>query len=298
MELKTLNTFIEIAQSKPKRTIAVSAAEDLAVLQAISAAVNAKIVDAVLIGNAEKIKQYADQIEFDINQVQVINEPEPAKSAKTAVKLVREGNAHILMKGLIQTADFLRAVLDKECGLRTGSLLSHIGFFELEHYHKVLALTDAAQNTFPELGEKVQIIQNSVNMFHRLGISNPKVALLAAIEGVNPKMPNTMDAAAITMMNRRGQIKGCLIDGPLAMDLAVSAEAAHHKGIESEVCGNTDLLFAPNIEVANVIYKTFSYLCGASAAACIIGAAAPIVLTSRADSENTKLLSIALTAAV
>jgi phosphate butyryltransferase len=298
MELKTLNTFIEIAQSKPKRTIAVSAAEDLAVLQAISAAVNAKIVDAVLIGNADKIKQYADEIEFDINQVQVINEPEPAKSAKTAVKLVREGNAHILMKGLIQTADFLRAVLDKECGLRTGSLLSHIGFFELEHYHKVLALTDAAQNTFPELGEKVQIIQNSVNMFHRLGVTNPKVALLAAIEGVNPKMPNTMDAAAITMMNRRGQIKDCLIDGPLAMDLAVSAEAAHHKGIESEVCGNTDILFAPNIEVANVIYKTFSYLCGASAAACIIGAAAPIVLTSRADSENTKLLSIALTAAV
>jgi phosphate butyryltransferase len=270
----------------------------LAVLQAISAAVNAKIVDAVLIGNADKIKQYADEIEFDINQVQVINEPEPAKSAKTAVKLVREGNAHILMKGLIQTADFLRAVLDKECGLRTGSLLSHIGFFELEHYHKVLALTDAAQNTFPELGEKVQIIQNSVNMFHRLGVTNPKVALLAAIEGVNPKMPNTMDAAAITMMNRRGQIKDCLIDGPLAMDLAVSAEAAHHKGIESEVCGNTDILFAPNIEVANVIYKTFSYLCGASAAACIIGAAAPIVLTSRADSENTKLLSIALTAAV
>ncbi|MEI6089874.1 MAG: bifunctional enoyl-CoA hydratase/phosphate acetyltransferase [bacterium] len=298
MELKTLNTFIEIAQSKPKRTIAVSAAEDLAVLQAISAAVNADIVSAVLIGDVEKIKQYADEIEFDISKVQVINEPEPIKSAKYAVKLVREGNAHILMKGLIQTADFLRAVLDKECGLRTGSLLSHIGFFELEHYHKVIALTDAAQNTFPELGEKVQIIQNSVNMFHRLGVDNPKVALLAAIEGVNPKMPNTMDAAAITMMNRRGQIKGCLIDGPLAMDLAVSAEAAHHKGIESEVCGNTDILFAPNIEVANVIYKTFSYLCGASAAACIIGAAAPIVLTSRADSENTKLLSIALTAAV
>lgn len=298
MELKTLNTFIEIAQSKPKRTIAVSAAEDLAVLQAISAAVNANIVDAVLIGNAEKINQFAEQIEFDISKVQVINEPEPIKSAKAAVKLVCEGTAHILMKGLIQTADFLRAVLDKECGLRTGSLLSHIGFFELEHYHKVIALTDAAQNMFPDLNEKVQIIKNSVNLFHRLGVANPKVALLAAIEGVNPKMPNTLDAAAITMMNRRGQIKGCFIDGPLAMDLAVSAEAAHHKGIESEVCGNTDLLFAPNIEVANVIYKTFSYLCGASAAACIIGAAAPIVLTSRADTESTKLLSIALTAAV
>jgi phosphate butyryltransferase len=298
MELKTLNTFIEIAQSKPKKTIAVSAAEDLAVLQAISAAISANIVDAVLVGDSKKINQYADEIQFDIRKVQVINELDPIKSAKTAVKFVREGNAHILMKGLLQTADFLRAVLDKECGLRTGSLLSHIGFFELEHYHKVLALTDAAQNMFPELNDKVQIIKNSVNMFHRLGVDNPKVALLAAIEGVNPKMPNTLDAAAITMMNRRGQIPGCLIDGPLALDLAVSAEAAHHKGLKSEVCGDTDLLFAPNIEVANAIYKTFSYLCGASGAACIMGAAAPIVLTSRADSESTKLYSIALTAAL
>jgi phosphate butyryltransferase len=167
----------------------------------------------------------------------------------------------------------------------------------MERYHKVIALTDAAQNMYPELGDKVQILNNSLDMMHHLGYDNPKVALLAAIEGVNPKMPITVDCAAMTLMNQRNQIKNCVIDGPLAMDNAISKEAAHHKGIESEVAGETDLLFAPNIEVANVLYKTFNYLCGATAAACILGASAPVVLTSRADSDKTKMMSIALAAA-
>jgi phosphate butyryltransferase len=297
MEIKSISKFIEIAKTKPLKKLAVAAAEDKPVLKAVAGAMETGAISPLLVGDAEKIKAVAGEIEFDLKDIEIIDEKDSAKAALKAVETVRGGDAQILMKGHVQTADFLRAVLHKEKGLRTNSLLSHIGFFEMERYHKVIALTDAAQNTFPELSDKIKILNNSVDMMSHLGIENPKVALLAAIEGVNPKMPNTLDAAAMTMMNKRGQIKNCIIDGPLALDNAVSKEAAEHKGIVSDVAGDADLLFAPNIEVANVIYKTFNYLCGATAAACILGAAAPIVLTSRADNENTKLMSIALAAA-
>jgi phosphate butyryltransferase len=197
---------------------------------------------------------------------------------------------------LVGTADFLRAILQKDSGLRQGDLLSHIGFFEVPTYHKIIALTDAAQNIYPDFNEKVAILKNSLDMFKHLGYECPKVACLAAIEGVNPKMPSTMDAAALTQMNRRNQIKGCIIDGPLAFDNAVSKLSAEHKGIESEVAGNADLLFAPNIEVANVLYKSFTYFANATVAAIILGASVPVVLTSRSDSDKSKLMSIALAA--
>ncbi len=297
MEIKSLDNFIEIAKSKPKKKLAVAAAEDKPVLKAVKDAMALGVVEPILVGNEEEIKIIATELDFDLKGIEVINEIDTRKAAAKAVSLVKEGTAQIIMKGLLQTADFLRAILNKEKGLRKGALLSHIAFFEMERYHKVIALTDAAQNMYPELGEKVQILNNSLDMMHHLGYEKPKVALLAAIEGVNPKMPITLDCAAITMMNQRNQIKNCVIDGPLAMDNAISKEAAHHKGIESEVAGDTDLLFAPNIEVANVLYKTFNYLCGATAAACILGAAAPIVLTSRADTDKTKMMSIALAAA-
>lgn len=296
MEIKNLNKFIDISKQKPKKKIAVAAAEDKPVLEAVAAAKNEGFVDALLVGNAERIRTISGEIGFDLSGVDIIEENDPARSSKIAVKQIRENKAHILMKGMVGTADYLRAVLDKENGLRTGALLSHVGFFELDTYHKLIALTDAAQNIEPELQEKIGIINNAVDMFHRIGIENPKVALLAAIEGVNPKMPNTLDAAALTQMNRRKQIKNCIIDGPLAFDNAISKEAAHHKGIESEVAGDADLLFAPNIEVANALYKSFTYFGKATVAAVILGAAVPIVLTSRADSDRSKLMSIALAA--
>lgn len=296
MEIKTLNKFIDISKQKPKKKIAVAAAEDKPVLEAVAAAKNEGFVDALLVGNAERIRTISEEIGFDLSGVDIIEENDPARSSKIAVKQIREHKAHILMKGMVGTADYLRAVLDKEDGLRTGALLSHVGFFELDAYHKLIALTDAAQNIEPELHDKIGIIKNAVDMFNRIGIKNPKVALLAAIEGVNPKMPNTLDAAALTQMNRRKQIKNCIIDGPLAFDNAISKEAAHHKGIESEVAGDADLLFAPNIEVANALYKSFTYFGKATVAAVILGAAVPIVLTSRADSDRSKLMSIALAA--
>ncbi|MBX3042436.1 MAG: bifunctional enoyl-CoA hydratase/phosphate acetyltransferase [Candidatus Kapabacteria bacterium] len=296
MELKNLNSFIEIAKQKSHKKIAVAAAEDEPVLLAVDAAYKEGIADPILVGNHDKIKSIADKANIDISKYEFIDENDPAKSAKTAVCLIRDNAAQILMKGLVNTADYLRAILNKELGLRKGELLSHIGFFETPFYHKVIALTDAAQNLAPDITEKVAIINNSVDLFHRLGIMNPKIALIAAIEGVNPKMPATTDAAIITMMNRRKQIKGCIIDGPLAFDNAVSREATEHKGIISDVAGDADLIFTPNIEVGNALYKSFTYFGGATVAAVILGASVPIVLTSRADSDKSKLMSIALAA--
>jgi phosphate butyryltransferase len=296
MELKNLDTFIEIAKSKPGKIIAVAAAEDDNVLSAVSEAKKRGIASAILVGNKEKIIKIAGEENFDISDLDIIEENVPALAARKAVSLIREGTAHILMKGMVGTADFLRAVLNKEEGLREGALLSHIGFFEIEAYHKVIALTDAAQNIAPDLKEKTDIIKNAVKAFHRFGVANPKIGLLAPVELVNPKMESTIDAALLTMMNRRGQIKGAVIDGPLAFDNIVSKEAAEHKGLVSEVAGDADLIVAPNIETANAIYKSFTYFGKATVAAIILGAAAPIVLTSRADSDRSKLMSVALAA--
>lgn len=296
MEIKTLNSFIDLAKQKGTKTVVVAAAEDEPVLSAIKDGFNNNIIKPILIGNADKIKQISEKLEFDISKFEIINELQPSKSAQLAVKIVREGGASILMKGLVATADYLRAILNKEYGLRSGELLSHIGFFEVPAYHKIIALTDAAQNMYPELSEKISIVNNAVDCLNKVGINNPKVALIAAIEGVNPKMPATIDAAAITMMNRRGQIKNCIIDGPLAFDNAVSKEAAEHKGIKSDVAGDADLIVAPNIDVGNALYKSFTYFAQSVVAAIILGATVPIVLTSRADSDKSKLLSLALAA--
>jgi phosphate butyryltransferase len=296
MDIKNLNSFVDIAKQKTRKKIAVAAAEDEPVLLAIIDAVKHGIIEPILVGNRDKIKAIADSLSIDINSIDIVSENDPAKSAKIAVQLVKDNSAQILMKGLVNTADFLRAILNKDTGLRKGELLSHIGFFETPYYHKLIALTDAAQNLSPDIYEKVAIINNSVELFHHIGVMNPKIALIAAIEGVNPKMQATTDAAIITMMNKRKQIKGCLIDGPLAFDNAVSREAAEHKGIESEVAGDTDLILAPNIEVGNALYKSFTYFGGATVAAVILGASVPVVLTSRADSDRSKLMSIALAA--
>ncbi len=294
--MKSFETFFEIAKSKVKRRIVVAAAEDDNVLKSIQDGVTNNIIEPIFVGNKEKIQTLVEEIEFDISKYEIINEINPVKSAQIAVQVVREGKSDILMKGYVQTADFLRAILNKEFGLRKSELLSHIGFFEVPTYHKIIALTDAAQNVSPDLSEKIAIIQNAVDMFHHLGELNPKVAILAAVESVNPKMVATVDAAALTIMNRRGQIKGCLIDGPLAFDNAVSKEAAEHKGIKSDVAGDADLLVTPDINAGNVLYKSFTLFAKGTVAAIVLGASVPIVLTSRSDTDRSKLASVALAA--
>ncbi len=297
MEIKTLDALADIAKEKPKKYIAVAAAEDMPVLEAVADARRTGIAEPILVGKPQKIKDIAEEIKFSLAGVEIISEDDPAAACRTAAELVREDKAQILMKGMVSTADYLRAVLNKDSGLRKAGLLSHTGIFEIKAYHKIIGLTDAAQNIAPELSDKVEIIKNAVDFFRHLGVETPKVACLAAIEGVNPKMPPTTDAALLTMMNKRKQIKNCIVDGPLAFDNAVSKEAAEHKGIDSETAGDADILMAPNIEVANVLYKSFTYFAGASVAAIILGAACPVVLTSRADSEKSKFLSIAIAAA-
>lgn len=297
MNIKNLDDLVAIAQQKGEKIVVVAAAEDDHVLNAINEARKNKIANPIFVGNTEKIKKIASEQNIDISGINIIEECNPALAARKAVELVNSGEAQILMKGLVSTADFLRAVLNKEVGLRTNNLLSHIGLFELPAYHKILGLTDAAQNVAPTFEEKVSILKNSVTCLNRLGIENPKVGVLAAVEVVNPKMEPTIHAAMLTQMYRRGQIKNCIIDGPFALDNIISKEACEHKGIQTEVGGDADLIFCPNIEVGNALYKSFTYLAKGTIAAMILGAKAPIVLTSRADSNRSKFMSIALAAA-
>ncbi len=298
MEIKSLSQLVEKVKSNNTKVLVVAVAEDIHVLEAIKEAYKIKIIKPILVGNLVKIKEISEKINFNISEIQIINETDNIKACNIAVNLIKKGEADILMKGLVSTNILLKAILNKETGLQKSGLLSHVALFETKFYHKLIGVTDAAMNVQPELIEKMHIINNAVEVFNRLGIKNPKVAILAAVEVINPKMQATVDAALLTAMNKRGQITNCIVDGPLALDISVSKEAAKHKGIISDVAGNADILVAHDINVGNVLYKSMNFLGGANAAAVIMGAQVPIVLTSRADSEESKMFSIALAAAL
>ncbi len=296
--IKHLSQLVELAKNKTKQRVAVAAAGDHHVLEALKNAVEEDIIEPVLIGDPEKIKGIANELGFNIESFEIIEEQDNFNASLTACKLIGAGKADILMKGLVSSGILLKAVLDKQHGLRKGAVLSHVALFESPYYHKLLGVTDAAMNVNPDLMEKIAIIKNAVDVFHGMGNSNPKVAIVGSVETVNPKMEATMHAATISMMNYRKQIKGCIIDGPLAIDGAVSKRAAELKGIESHVAGDVDLILTPDIDGGNILYKSMAFLGGATSAAVIMGAKVPIVLTSRGDTERTKFLSIALAAAI
>lgn len=296
--IKHLTELVEIAKSKRIRRIAVASAGDQDVLEALMNAGEEGIIEPVLVGNETLIKSICKKIHFDIDDFELYHYEDRFEAAQKAAELVREGQAEILMKGMVSTGILLKAVLDKEHGLRKGGTLSHVAVFESPFYHKLFGVTDAAMNVYPDLNEKIAIIVNAVDLFHKLGHENPKVAIVGSVETINPKMEATMHAATISMMNYRQQIKGCIIDGPLAIDNAVSRKSAEQKDIISKVAGDVDIILAPNIDGANILYKSLNFLGGASSAAVIMGAKAPVVLTSRADSEKSKFLSIALAAAI
>lgn len=298
MTLTSLNEIIALAVKQKTKRIAVAASENKHVLEAIKKASLQKIIEPILVGDESLSREIAESIGFDLSNIMLIHEPNPALAAKKAVQLVRDKKADILMKGMLPTALLLKAVLDKENGLRKRETLSHLAVFETSHYHKLLGVTDAAMNIAPELNEKINIIENAVEVFHSLGQESPKVAIISPLEVVNPKIPSTTDAAILTQMYKRKQIKSCIIDGPLAIDNAISMDAAQQKGIDSEVAGNADILVAPDLNSGNILYKTLIFLSDASSAAVILGAQNPIVLTSRADSEQSKLYSIALAAII
>lgn len=277
-----------------KRLVLASAADDHS-LDAVYKAKEQNIIEPVLVGHKDDIKKLCDENGYKLDDIELIHTETKEEAVAESVKLVKEGKADILMKGNVGTATLLRGILNDERGLKSGSLLSHFAFFEIPEYHKLIALTDVAMNIAPTLKEKIGIISNAVKYMHKIGYLKPKVAVIGAVETVNEKMPATIDAAILSKMAQRNQIPDCTIDGPLAFDNAISKESAEHKGIISDVAGDADLLMLPNIEAGNVLYKSFAYT-GGKLAAVILGATAPIVLTSRSDSEESKLNSIVLAA--
>jgi len=295
---KKLSEIVEIAKSKTTQRIVVAAAADDDVLEALKNAQELGIIVPVLVGDVTRIKEIAAKIGLDLSNIELYDYPDKYEASDMAVQLIREGKGDILMKGMVSTGILLKSVLNKEDGLRKGDLLSHVALFETAYYHKLLGVTDAAMNVKPDLMEKIGIIKNALEMYHKLGFATPKVAIVGSVETINPRMEATMHAATISMMNYRKQITGCIIDGPLAIDGAVSKRASELKHITSEVAGDVDLILAPNIDGANILYKSLNFLGGATAAAVIMGATVPIVLTSRGDTERSKYLSIALAAAI
>lgn len=290
-----LEHLIDQAAGQPKKTVAVAVAEDHEVIEAVAKAIKLQLAQFRLYGNQEKIMGMLQEHGLQTSDhIEVIAAASSAEAAELSVKSVRNGEADVLMKGNIPTANILKAVLNKEWGLRKGSVLSHVAAFEVPNYDRLIFVTDAAMNIAPDVTQKAAIIQNTVEVARAIGIDLPKVAPIAAVEVVNPAMQATIDAAMLTQMNRRGQIKNCIVDGPLALDNAVSQIAAEHKGIVSDVAGKADILLVPTIEAGNVLYKSLVYFADAKVGAMIAGAKAPIVLTSRADSAETKVYSLAL----
>jgi phosphate butyryltransferase len=297
MVLKNLNDLKRIVEGRTRKKLVLAAAQDQHSLGAVVKARLENIIEPILIGDKDGILKICDQNNYDITGIQIIHEANVELSVEKAVRMVSSLQADILMKGMIGSSTLLKCVLNKDWGLRTGHLLSHFALFEVETYHKVIAVTDVAMNISPNLKDKIAIVNNAVACLNRLGYSMPKVAVLGAVEMVNENMEATLHAALLSKMNQRDQIKNCIIDGPLAFDNAISLESAQHKGIRSEIAGDTDLLLMPDIEVGNVLYKSLVFFAKAKVASIILGALAPIVLTSRSDSEQAKFDSILLSAA-
>jgi len=275
-------------------TVAVAVAETMSVMQAVKDAVDQDIAWPLLVGDSAMIHSLADDVGIDLTDVEVVHEPNDLKAARLATLAVRDGRAQMLMQGHIHTDDFLRAVLDKETGLRSGYIMSHVFILETLDRGRLTFVTDGAMNIAPDLTTKADIIMNAVYLARCFGIVTPKVGVLAAVEMVNPKMSATTDAAALSVMATRGQFPDCVVEGPFALDNAVSSIAAQVKGIGGDVAGNCDILVVPNIEAGNILTKSFSFIAHKSVAGVLVGASAPVVLTSRADSAEAKLYSLAV----
>ncbi len=296
---KHFDDIIAQVKSIPMKKLSVAAAEDENVLEAVRKARREGIANAILVGDADKIMEIGKKLDMEMDKYEIINIKDPIEAAHQAVKLVHDGDAEMYMKGLIQSKDFLKSILDKEVGLRTGKTLSHVCVFEIKGIEQLLFLTDVAFMTYPTLEEKVAIIENTVDVCAACGIVNPKVAPLAAVEVVNPKMPVTLEAAELTKMNEEGKIRNCIVDGPLSADLAIFPEAAIHKGAtDRKIQGDADILLFPDIHAGNIAYKFIVHTTEFKNGCILTGTKAPAILTSRSDSVETKVNSIALASVV
>ncbi|MCD5414766.1 MAG: bifunctional enoyl-CoA hydratase/phosphate acetyltransferase [Clostridiales bacterium] len=293
--INKLDNLVEAAQKQTKMKLAVAVAQDKDILISVSEAQGLGIIDAILIGNKEEILDIADEFKIKLGDTKIIEILNTAEATKQAVKMVSEGEADFLMKGKVDTSILLKAVLDKDFGLRTGRLLSHIMVYEMNSYHKLLFLTDGGMNIQPAIENKKAIIKNAIIAAQGLGNKEIKIACLAAKEKVSSKMQATVDGAELKRLSEENYFgDGVIVEGPIAFDLAISKEAAKIKAYTSPVVGETDIILVPTIEVGNGVGKALTYMAGAKSAGVIMGAKAPVVLTSRADSSETKLYSIAL----
>lgn len=297
MEYKSFDDLIKKVQNLDSmKKVAVVSAQDEHTLEAVFKAKKDNIVEPILIGNKKKIIEILSGLHESVLEESIINVESDSEAAEKAVELINENKADFIMKGKIQTADLLRAVVNKENGLRTGKVMSHIVIHEIPTYHKLLAVTDGGMMMYPSLDEKKQILENAVSTFLALGYENPKVAVLAAVETVNPKMQESVDADMLKKLNIKGEIINCIVEGPISYDLTMSKESASIKGFVSPVTGEADIIVVPNITVGNILGKSLVYSAGAKMAGFIVGAKVPIVLTSRGSTSEEKYLSLALSA--
>ena len=281
------------------KTVSVSVAQDTEVLVAVKEAKKRGIANAILVGDEAKIREIAASIDMDLTGFEIIDEPDVIQASLKAVKLAHDGKADMYMKGIIDTKNFLKSVLDKEVGLRTGGVLSHVCVFEIPGIDQLLFFTDVAFMTYPTLEDKVNIIKNTLPVCKACGVDVPKIAPLAAVEVVNPKMPVTVEAAELTRMCEEGEITGCIIDGPLSLDLAIDPEAAKHKGAtDRKIQGDADVLLFPDIHAGNLVYKAIVHMTDMKNGCILTGTKVPVILTSRSDTFETKVNSIALAAVV
>lgn len=297
---KNFDELLSKVSTCGKKVVSVAAAQDKAVLEAVKAAKERGIADAILVGDEAMIREIAAELGMDLSEYEIINEPDIVQASLTAVKLVHDGKADMYMKGLLDSKTFLKSILDKEVGLRTGKALSHVCVFEIPGIDRLLFLTDVAFMPYPTLEDKVSIIEYTVNVAKACGVEVPKVAPLAAVEVVNPKMPVTVEADELTKMCEEGKIQGCIVDGPLSLDIAIDKAAALEKGATNrKVQGDADILLFPDIHAGNLVYKAIVHMVPGVKNGCILtGTKAPAILTSRSDTFETKVNSIALAAVV
>ncbi|MBR4670147.1 phosphate butyryltransferase [Butyrivibrio sp. INlla21] len=297
---KNFDDILAKLKTATTKKMSVAVAQDTHVLEAVKVAKERGIVEPILVGDKDEIAKKAAEVGMNLDDYEIIDVKDTIEAARTAVSLVHDGKADIYMKGALESKDFLKSVLDKEVGLRTGRPLSHVCVFEIPGIDRLLFLTDVAFMPYPTLEDKKVIIEYTVDVARACGVDCPKVAPLAAVEVVNPKMPVTVEAAELTRLNEEGEIKNCIVDGPLSMDLAIDPEAAQHKAgaLDRKIVGDADILLFPDIHAGNLTYKTIVRLAKVKNGNILTGTKAPVILTSRSDSVEVKVNSIALAAVV
>jgi phosphate butyryltransferase len=294
MAIKTFVELVAEARRVGPKMVAVAAPHEPEILLAAQDAQQQGIATCTLVGDRDRMRKLAAEREIDISKMMLIHEPEPKAAARRVMELLRMGHADLAMKGKLETGDFLRAALDREFGLRVGRLFTHVAVFEVPGFDRLLFVTDSGVVVAPTLEQKVEIVQNAIMVAQALGVKEPKVAILAATEMVNPKIPTTMDAANLAKMADRGQIQGGLVDGPLALDNAISPESVAIKGIKGPVAGAADILVAPDVEAGNMLAKAITYFAKGKMAGVVVGGKTPLIVASRSDPHETKLVSMAL----